>query len=210
MVDHIHCVHLIDIVRHDDGTTYARFPYADAIMKPNGRLAYNHQLESTPELVARLAHNISSALEYIHTKHIVHRDVKPDNILYQEDNGMFLLSDFGSAVLLASDDDDYVSESPATVAFYPPEVCVVDASRTHSGFSADVWALGMTVYCFMHKKLPYDVQTDSYIDLVDEIAKFVDPSPLYESMSDDANLKSILATLLMERQYWKPDSYDAH
>ena len=116
-----------------------------------------------------------------------------------------MLSDFGSAIVLSPGSDGSVTESPATVAFYPPEVCVVDAAPKYNAFAADLWALGLTIYCSIFKELPYTIHSDSYVELVDEIAKFVDPYPIIDQVTD-TSVRIVLTTLLADRQYLKSDN----
>jgi len=204
MIDHPHCVRLVDITRDEDGTLLAIFPFAQATLSPVGRLSYQN-LTGTDFDPVRLAVNISAALEYLHKNHIVHRDVKPDNVLYQPDQGIFLLGDFGSAVVLTSSDGGYLGDSPATVAFFPPEICTVDAAPKHNGYAADLWALGLTVYCVVFGKLPFAVSTDSYVDLVDEIALYTDPTCIIKHVGEEeVAIRQVLETLLSKRQYFKP------
>jgi serine/threonine protein kinase len=203
MIDHPHCVRLVDLTREEDGTLLAKFPFAEATLSPDGRLSYQNPTGTVFDPV-QLAANISAALEYLHKNHIVHRDVKPDNVLYEQGQGIFLLGDFGSAVVLSSSDGGYLGDSPATVAFFPPEICAVDAAPKHNGFAADIWALGLTVYCVVFGKLPFAVSTDSFVDLVDEIALFTDPTCIIKHVGEEeVAIRQVLETLLRKRQYFK-------
>lgn len=143
------------------------------------------------DMLCRCASDILSALEYLHCDAgIVHRDVKPDNILYS--NGMFTLSDFGSARVCPA---GRLRESPATVGFFPPEICSVDAPNEHSGFKADLWAMGLVLFACCTGALPYSISnTKDYVEVVDAIAAW--------SIQDDSleevpvQLHSLLQRLL--------------
>ena len=137
------------------------FPfYATCLMSPHADLTYTTTITNLrePSNLANLASQISAALSYLHGLTICHRDVKPDNILVSH-GGVFLLSDFGSARKYRGN----TSESPATLAFFPPEVCVDDYSE-HDPQKADLWALGLSVLCAFCEKLPYDISdsTDTF------------------------------------------------
>ena len=95
---------------------------------------------SLPELV-RLAHELSGALDYIHSHGVVHRDVKPENIMIQSNGGAKLM-DFGVAQLLSFEDLTSLGGFHGSPAYMAPEQVaggLVDA-RT------DVYALGITLY----------------------------------------------------------------
>lgn len=95
---------------------------------------------SLPELV-RLAQELSSALDYIHSHGVVHRDVKPENIMMQPE-GSAKLMDFGVAQLLSFEDLTSLGGFHGSPAYMAPEQVaggLVDA-RT------DVYSLGITLY----------------------------------------------------------------
>jgi serine/threonine protein kinase len=109
-------------------------------------------------------------------------------------SGNFVLADFGSARQLDSSAgaDLTVGESPATVGYYPPEICVLNPPETHSGVKADIYALGISVICTIDNRLPYNAE--SLLDLVDSIAS-CDLMPYIETLDcpDCINAISILS-----------------
>jgi len=102
-----------------------------------------------PDAVARLGAELAEALSAVHRCGVVHRDVKPENVLLDE-GGRARLSDFGCAHLegqaLLTQPEDPVT----TVGCLPPEVIEgqIADSRT------DVYALGMTLYFALVGHLP--------------------------------------------------------
>lgn len=90
-------------------------------------------------------------LDYLHSeKKIVHRDLKPSNILI-DSCGQAKIADFGSAESFIN--SDTMSDTQGTYHFQAPEC--LDGSG-YSGCKADIWALGVTLYCLVFNVLPFD------------------------------------------------------
>jgi len=100
--------------------------------------------------VLLLAREISSGLAHAHARGILHRDVKPANILLGND-GCVKLSDFGSALDMFNDEPVY-GQVVGTPNYMPPEQ--VRADRLLDG-RADLYALGCTLYHALTGQLPY-------------------------------------------------------
>ena len=80
-----------------------------------------------------------NALAYLRTRRVMHRDVKPDNILVAGD-GLLRLSDFGVSRLL--DIDQGANTFTGTPFYISPELCLGEPYS----FGADMWSLGVTLY----------------------------------------------------------------
>jgi SNF1-activating kinase 1 len=115
-------------------------------------------------------------LEYLHYQGVIHRDIKPANLL-ETKNHRIKISDFGVSYLgkavkdqagddSESDAQDYdeaieLAKTVGTPAFYAPELCRTDCDEdnpppvTHQ---IDVWALGVTLYCFVYGRVPFHDQ----------------------------------------------------
>ncbi len=91
------------IVRLFDFAQYQGMPYLVMDYAPNGSLRDRHPKGSQLPLETVVAYSgeIATALQYAHDQHIIHRDVKPENVLIGR-HGELLLSDFGIATLSAT------------------------------------------------------------------------------------------------------------
>uniref|UniRef100_A0A3Q4GLF1 Calcium/calmodulin-dependent protein kinase kinase 1, alpha a n=1 Tax=Neolamprologus brichardi TaxID=32507 RepID=A0A3Q4GLF1_NEOBR len=96
-------------------------------------------------------------IEYLHYQKIVHRDIKPSNLLLGDD-GHVKIADFGVSNQFEGN-DALLSSTAGTPAFMAPET-LSDARKSFSGKALDVWAMGVTLYCFVFGKCPF---IDEYI-----------------------------------------------
>ena len=91
--------------------------------------------------------NLILSLEYIHSQKIIHRDVKPENLVL-DSKGYVRLTDFGVAKI---NEPDNSSETSGTPGYMAPEVLLI---QNHS-YAADFFALGVIGYEFMKGYRPY-------------------------------------------------------
>jgi serine/threonine-protein kinase PpkA len=103
---------------------------------------------------------IASALDYAHKKGIVHRDVKPDNILFRED-GTAVLTDFGIARSTASETK---MTATGTVIGTPHYMSPEQAQGQEIGAWSDLYSLGIVLFEMISGEVPFDA--DSTIAVV--------------------------------------------
>ena len=136
---------------------------------PNGTLKERIAAGLTPEQGVTLIRQIASALGYAHAQGLVHRDVKPANILFRAD-GTAVLSDFGIAKSL----DDRTQFTQAGFAVGTPSYMSPEQARGQEiDGRADLYALGVVLYEILVGELPYN-GTDA---LSTALAHLTEPLP---------------------------------
>src|SRR2546425_8445594 len=98
----------------------------------------------TTDAVLRIVSEIADALGYAHRRGIVHRDVKPSNILLDEDSGRALLADFGIARVEGAGDSPLTQ--PGALIGTPGYMAPERAPGGHVDGRADLYALGAVTF----------------------------------------------------------------
>jgi serine/threonine protein kinase len=121
------------------------------------------------EQVRSVGKGLVDGLLYLHTRNIVHRDIKPENILLDETNEA-VIGDLGKAKILKCDEEDMTAGMEGTMYFMPPEAHLFEVDQ-FSLKKADIWALGVSFYCMVFNRLPYNMDQVSSIDIGKHILK---------------------------------------
>lgn len=149
-LDHRHIVTVFDGGEHG-GVLYL-------VMRFVAGHDLRRELEGGPLDVARavsIARQVGGALDYAHGRGLVHRDVKPGNILCQRASDAVYLADFGISRHIDQTTGDAVTQglAPATVAYAAPEQ--MQTSARVDG-RADQYALGCLLYESLTGRKPFD------------------------------------------------------
>ncbi|KFH67257.1 AGC/YANK protein kinase [Podila verticillata NRRL 6337] len=143
-----------------------------------GDLRFHTNRKSFGEDVVRFwIAEMSSAINHLHSLGIVHRDIKPDNVLLDAD-GHAHLTDFNIGCKLTEEKPVLTSQS-GTVAYMAPEVF----KGTGYGTSVDWWAMGVVFYECIYGHRPF--QTESIADLKVAICNQAIEYPAKEHVSRD-------------------------
>jgi serine/threonine protein kinase/tetratricopeptide (TPR) repeat protein len=148
-LSHPHIVPLID-----SGETEGQLYYVSPFV-PGGSLRDRLQSEKKISLreTQRIAQQISAALDYAHRNGFVHRDVKPENILFAE--GLALLADFGIAYASCAPGTAAITESGLAVgtpAYMSPEQATAEENLDGA---SDIYSLACVVYEMLTGEPPF-------------------------------------------------------
>jgi len=139
-LDHPHIVRVYDFdTRH--GITFLIMTFVRGVTLEE-RLRSDARL--TTDAVLRIVSEIADALGYAHRRGIVHRDVKPSNILLDEDSGRALLADFGIARVEGAGDSPLTQ--PGALIGTPGYMAPEQATGGHVDGRADLYALGAVTF----------------------------------------------------------------
>jgi [calcium/calmodulin-dependent protein kinase] kinase len=114
--------------------------------------------------VRQYARDILEGVKYLHECHVVHRDIKPENLLLAKGK-VVKLSDFGVSEEFLGE-DDFLRRTAGTPSFTAPELITAGQPKAR-GRKADVFAVGVTLYCLCFSCTPFEVHTlDGFISLM--------------------------------------------
>jgi serine/threonine protein kinase len=136
-----------------------------------------------PQRAAELVAQVADAIEYAHKRGVIHRDLKPGNILLDKD-GYPRVTDFGLAKRVTDDGGlTRTGDAMGTPSYMPPE----QASRKFCGVSraSDVYALGAVLYAALSGRPPFQAATplDTMLQVVEQEA--VSPRKLNARIPSD-------------------------
>ena len=139
----------------------------------------------------------AEALQAAHQAGIVHRDVKPGNLLIRKPEWTVKLADLGLAKCTADEDSLTVSRSGAAIgtpSYMPPEQF---SDSKHVGPAVDIYGLGATLYHLATGTVPF--QADSIFALINKIV--TEPARPPRELRDDlsAHTESVLQRAMMKR-----------
>jgi [calcium/calmodulin-dependent protein kinase] kinase len=90
----------------------------------------------------------------VHSQGVVHRDIKPENLLLTDDDVLKIV-DFGVSEMFEKPGNMRTAKSAGSPAFLPPELCVAGHGDV-SGTAADIWSMGVSLYCLRYGRLPFE------------------------------------------------------
>jgi len=114
-------------------------------------LLRQHQMFDTDDTV-RIVRDACLGLDYAHRAGVIHRDVKPGNLLVSNESGTTKLADFGIAKAAEQTRITQVGAVLGTAAYLSPE----QASGEEANAASDIYSLGVCAYQFLAGRLPHE------------------------------------------------------
>lgn len=113
----------------------------------------------------------------MHSQGVVHRDIKPDNLLLTDDD-ILKIVDFGVSEMFEKSGQMRTAKSAGSPAFLPPELCVAKHGDV-SGPAADIWSMGVSLYCLHYGRIPFE--RDGVLEMYEAIRTETPKLPLDEN-----------------------------
>ncbi|KAK4067664.1 hypothetical protein Trihar35433_6224 [Trichoderma harzianum] len=118
------------------------------------KVGLGEQAEPYPDEECRFwFRDLILGIEYLHAQGVIHRDIKPDNLLLSEDDVLKVV-DFGVSEMFEKPTNMRTAKSAGSPAFLPPELC--SKHDKVSGTAADIWSMGVTLYCLKYGRIPFN------------------------------------------------------
>jgi serine/threonine protein kinase len=130
--------------RHYIVMEYVDGPSCSDLLREHGQLG----VEDTVRIIVEACHG----LDYAHRAGVIHRDVKPGNLLISNETGAVKLADFGIAKAAEQTRVTQVGSVLGTAAYLSPE----QAQGREAGVASDIYSLGICAYQLLTGRLPYE------------------------------------------------------
>jgi len=156
------------VMEYIDGKTLKQ------IIKENGRISSRETLD--------IVFQVAKALECAHKNNIIHRDIKPDNIMIMEDN-MVKVMDFGIAKVADSRTATNCNNVMGTVRYFSPE----QAKGNFVDCRTDIYSLGIVMYEMVTGQVPYNADSAISIAMMHIQEPVIPPKEIITDIPENIN-----------------------
>ena len=163
------------------------------LIKEKGKLSFDETVNYSIQ--------IAEALKHAHANLIVHRDIKPQNIIINQEN-MVKVTDFGIARAATSSTLTTTSSALGSVHYFSPE----QARGGYTDEKSDIYSLGIVMYEMITGKLPYEGKTPITVALKHVQEEIIPPSQVDDTVSPD--LEAIILKCVQKHQSDRYGSID--
>lgn len=187
-LSHPNIVNIYD-VGIEDGINYIVMELAEGItlkeyIRKKGYLS--------PKETVEISTQIASAISHAHKNHIIHRDIKPQNIL-MSDTGIIKVTDFGIAKATSSNTVTSTATAMGSVHYISPE----QAKGRFCDEKSDIYSLGITMYEMVTGHVPFDHENGVTIALMHLQNEITPPSQIRDGIPD--SLEKIILKCTMKK-----------
>ncbi|MBU3114078.1 Stk1 family PASTA domain-containing Ser/Thr kinase [Clostridium lacusfryxellense] len=144
------------------------------IIKEDGRLS--------PQKTLDIVLQVAKALECAHSNNIIHRDIKPDNIMITQDM-MVKIMDFGIAKVMDSSTITISNKVMGTVHYFSPE----QAKGKLVDCRTDIYSLGIVMYEMVTGKVPYNAESSITIAMMHIQETAIPPKKIITDIPENIN-----------------------
>ena len=187
-LDHPHIVPIFDYVEHGGLCVLVME------LLPGGTVRQRQGQGLGPKAACAIALAACAALDYAHQRGVLHRDVKPDNLLFTS-GGLLKVTDFGIARVVGDVAVTQVGEMLGTPLYMAPEQCL----NQPLGPATDVYATGLMLYELLAGHHPFAGGGDSVTAMYRQVHE--DARPLNEANPD---VPEVISTVVMRAMAKNP------
>jgi serine/threonine protein kinase len=128
----------------------------------------------TENLIRSFIRQTIRGLNYLHRIGVIHKDIKPNNILLDQNNNCKIIDFNFSSILENRWVDNVGKKVDCNDYFRPAEICDLndyEGKKEYKGMPVDIWALGVTAYILSYNKFPFYSENNDLFELYDKIHK---------------------------------------